>query len=367
MYKKQHYVPKFLLRKFSRSGADINLLALRTNSRILGASLKTQCYRDHYYGKDGSIEKGFSEMEAATSAVLGELSEDHLEGLSDEDLRVLLYFTHYQSLRTVGAEVEIKDMMRGVLMELLKTSPKISAEDIEGVGIEINTSTAETLILAAKTLPVLFDLKFKFLINPHELQFVISDNPVAFYNQFAENTKAFSYIQGATGLAAKGLQIFLPLSPRVQMALYDPATYQYGSPRKLTCGVSAKDVALLNRLQIIGADDCVYFLGELSTDKASEMIGIHEAWASSMAPVARTINIVKDGKMGKGIQTVRESIKIGAKFSFAQVIDTEKYAGYEMGTLPVRSQELIDLAQGYGEFLDEKVEEKKRDRADDDS
>jgi hypothetical protein len=42
----------------------------------------------------------------------------------------------------------------------------------------------------------------------------------------------FSRFESHTGLASKGLQIFVPLSPRLCLAIFDPSTYRYQSARR---------------------------------------------------------------------------------------------------------------------------------------
>lgn len=49
--KKQHFVPRFYLRKFSADGRSVNIWNLTNEKRIQGANLKNQCYKDYFYGE----------------------------------------------------------------------------------------------------------------------------------------------------------------------------------------------------------------------------------------------------------------------------------------------------------------------------
>jgi len=59
--KKQHYVPKFYLKRFTPNERLINLYNLKSRRNIIGASLSSQCYKDYMYGKDGRCDAEISE------------------------------------------------------------------------------------------------------------------------------------------------------------------------------------------------------------------------------------------------------------------------------------------------------------------
>ena len=94
--KRQHYVPRSLLKRFSVCEKQINLYLLASRRFIKQASLRDQCYRDYYYGKDAPIEDGFAAMEGHANVLLGDLTEATLDGLTDQQLWDLKMFVHYQ-------------------------------------------------------------------------------------------------------------------------------------------------------------------------------------------------------------------------------------------------------------------------------
>src|SRR5207237_4965802 len=98
-----------------------------------------------------------------------------------------------------------------------------------------------------------------FLVTDRVPGFVISDHPVVLYNQYAEHHADLQHCLGITGLAAKGLQMFLPLSPAVTLAVFDPSTYQYGGRERIVVRAGPQDVTYLNRLQAIQGVKCIYF------------------------------------------------------------------------------------------------------------
>jgi hypothetical protein len=57
--KSQHYVPQFIMRKISKDGRHVSLLALSSGKRIDGAKISKQCKGDYFYGYDQEMEKAF--------------------------------------------------------------------------------------------------------------------------------------------------------------------------------------------------------------------------------------------------------------------------------------------------------------------
>ena len=100
-------------------------------------------------------------------------------------------------------------------------------------------------------------LDCKFIVNLSELPLITSDAPVIFYNQLME--AAGNYI-GATALAAKGLQIFYPIHPRLMICLYDSNVYDLCRESDNCCATeSIEEVHQLNALQLINSDAQLFF------------------------------------------------------------------------------------------------------------
>ena len=74
---------------------------------------------------------------------------------------------------------------------------------------------------------ILLNLKWRLLINNTNLPFIISDNPVCLYNQFAEKRHC-----SLCGLALSGLQVFYPLTPHLGMFYFDGDIYKCRSVKR---------------------------------------------------------------------------------------------------------------------------------------
>lgn len=102
---------------------------------------------------------------------------------------------------------------------------------------------------------ILEDLKYHIIKNETQLEFHISDHPVFIYNWLYRNLEH----PGVTSLTSLGLQIFLPLSPKLTLCLYDPKIYKYGQRNLVTCISDSNDVDILNSFQIVNADSIIGF------------------------------------------------------------------------------------------------------------
>ncbi len=64
---------------------------------------------------------------------------------------------------------------------------------------------------------------------------------------------------GVTSLTAIGLQFFIPLSPKITLALYDPKVYKYGQRNSVTCISNNSDIEILNSFQLINSNSIIGF------------------------------------------------------------------------------------------------------------
>lgn len=172
--------------------------------------------------------------------------------------------------------------------------------------------------------------------------FILSDDPVVRVNQFAECHPKFRRYEGITGLAAKGLQIFLPLSATVCCVLYDANTYRCGGDQRV-CRLGIQDIRTLNILQARHAFECVYFLPRLTPH--DEIPGLLRAWAERppMAPLKRTERVFIDGDpdVHELLRFITPSLRVGRQFTFMETTDRDPYSYYDRVIVPVRSPTVL--------------------------
>jgi hypothetical protein len=352
--KNQHYVPRFLLRKFSRDGKSVALVVLTKGVAVLQAPLANQCSRDYFYGRDPAVENAFAEWEGETAARVRRLDVDALQGLSFRDLYQLRQFAHYQHLRTEGAARSVNSMVGGFAKAVLSESPDGPPPGLDDVTIGLKEPQHLALYNATTSTPLLLDLEVKFLVRSEPPGFVISDDPVVLSNQWAEHHPKFRTYRGLTGLGVKGIQMFLPLSPQVCMAVFDPATYRCGNSASRVRHIGRDDVNRLNRLQVLHAMKCIYYDPSWSPDldpiatRDLKVSGPSREWTIETGPKTNH----PDGTIRQLVVSIAPDVRIGANFDFAETIDMKPYDNYELAILPIRSADMLKFAEYYANRID---------------
>jgi len=343
--KRQHYVPRFILRKFSADDRNVGIMVLATDTRVERGPLAQQCYKDYYYGANGQIEKVFTCWENAFSKALDDLSVSHLEALKPEEINQVLLFTHYQSLRPVAAAEYIGNFSEDFSKIILEDFAKSNDIDLDTVSIRLEEPQYLLLYFAAFSSILSSDLEVKFLVSDKGLGLVLSDNPVTAYNQWAEHHPVFANNKGNNGLASRGFQQFLPLSPHICLATFDPKTYAYGSNQKRTCKIGLQDVRLLNTLQVLNANKCIYYDSRFTPSKELTRLQENRAHFSLYKKPETDKGPTMDSPNGKSVQFIRftkNSLKIGRKLSCIRVIDHSSYDDNDGTSVPIRSPKLME-------------------------
>ena len=361
--KRQHYVPRFVLRNFSKNGSQVPLVHLATGKRVPDASIARQCYGDYFYGDDNILEKSFSDEEAKWSKFFGDLDPSRLEQLSKDDLALIRLFMMYQHARTLGAAEHVDEMHSSLARMMLKDKisrdkgARFTPEDIDRLKIRLTNAANESIWQAVKSMPAFLDLSAKLIHTDRTPGFVLSDNPAVIYNQFVEKDEHLRHFPTSYGLLIKGLQMFMPLSPSVTLALFDPGVYQYGG-KKAVCKAGPKDITFLNEMQAVSAMSCLYFDEDRITDETlADLRATRKAHPSIYEQKAEFIER-EDGGSNRVFVTYRPDIRLGASLSFIRHTDGHSYADHQGASPPVRSQEQAQLGRDFGEALEEYVKEK---------
>ena len=255
--KKQHYVPRFYLKRFSRDGKKINIWNLQRKKKIYSAKLRTQCYRNYFYGKQLDVEKALGNVEGEMGKILTKLDEcrELPKPRSPEHHFIVLYVL-LQYYRTVYLAQSLNEMNDQITKHLFGNTAKAKGINMDKFKIVLQDVPRYALAHTVESYPLLLDLHYKLLINRTGVEFVTSDNPVVLYNHLFYFRKSGSN----TGLAQKGLQVFLPLDPNHILLLYDGSAYAVGKRTRDIVNVDlSKDILEINTLQMCSASSNVYF------------------------------------------------------------------------------------------------------------
>lgn len=258
--KRQHFVPRFYLRRYSKDGKSINIWNIRRQLKIVNANLKNQCYRDYFYGRDPIVEQTLSTVEGSAAQVLrsiGDTSRPPSPGSADHQFLVL--YILMQHARTLHMADELNAMTDDLAKHLVRGTKAFEGIDLSEFRVGLEEPARDALSIATSCYPLLFDLSYKVLVNRTDTEFVTSDNPVVLYNQLMSFRRDLSN----TGFSAKGLQIFLPVDPNHVILLYDTNVYRVGNSKRNVVYVNRKhEVDQLNVLQICSASENIYFRDE---------------------------------------------------------------------------------------------------------
>jgi hypothetical protein len=346
--KRQHYVPQMILRRFSRNETTTSLLVLSTGKIVESAPINRQCYEPYFYGADQGIEQVFAEEEGKIARHLGDLSAERLNAFSDDVLRDLVRFVYYQQARTRAAAEHLSNFTTAFIKSAARTTAKLNKatnfDHRKLESIRLRNAQNQSVLTATKMTPILLDLALKFVVTDRTPGFVIGDHPVVAYNQFAEHHPVLQHYPTLTGLALKGLQLFMPLSPSVMVAIYDPATYEYGGKSRI-CRAGPQDVRFLNQMQAVNAPDLI---------RVRRAHPSHFTKNVSEGAVTQS----ESGEPRQFVIVTHRDIKVGAKFSFIRTLDFRSYEDHRGPTIPTRSPELVELTEQYRDFVEEKMRQR---------
>lgn len=293
--KNQHYVPKFYLRNFSieLNNNQIGLFNIFSELYVEKGKLKTQGCKNFYYGEDGILENMLSNIEGYLATEIREIIDRfELPKKGSSGHENLLHFIALMDLRNptlIDYIRNSKELLRDRLLDAHKDAdvkslvPEISHE--EAIGISLSN-----LVEVVRNLK---DLDFKLLINETKYPFITSDFPIVKYNQFLEKKK---FPHGKTGYGNIGLQIFIPISPKLIILFYDAKIYKVGFKKQRNLTIkSTNDINNLNVLQFLNSYNIVYFNHEVSKKYIHEICYTSKKFKKANIPKSELTYIIKPG------------------------------------------------------------------------
>lgn len=314
--KSHHFVPHFYLRYFTRDGKRIDLFNISRKGLIRNAPLKGQCCRDYFYGKNIEHEQSLAETEGQTAELFRCIFRERRLPRPFTAGHVLLCFhVVTQANRTLSAANTLNELIDGMWKEILKHDPRAPKEGLQDVLIGYEDPGLVAIGHAMKTFPLLMDLEMRLLLAPKVAEFITSDNPIVMYNKFL----GWRTVGSNTGIASKGLVIFLPICPILTLVMFDKNVYHFGGSKSTTVALaSQKDVHELNVFQAASATENVYLYSSAANiykvvDKA---IPFRQAKKGIVQVVAE--NEHAQGK-SELIQTSHKDLRTDADLSFLRV------------------------------------------------
>lgn len=263
--KNQHYVPRLLLRNFAtehRKVYRIHLLDLARSDFRPNQSVANVCSENYFYDKDNAIEQ-FVEQNVETPAA-GEIqalcSANPIIEASPS--REVSRFISVQIARTAEALNQFQVFLNGMTKTMFREMARLNGFDEDAAEKARLVPTEPHLVSSRLALNgciawlLIHDLKQHLIINESPREFFISDHPVVHSNLYLHGLNIFS----SGSLSVAGAQIFVPISTRRLLCLYDSRIYKYGSKGSRISTTSSLDtVTALNVLQIRNSPQALMF------------------------------------------------------------------------------------------------------------
>jgi hypothetical protein len=251
--RKHHFVSRFYLKAFASDKGErqIHVYNLKRGLAIEGASLRDQCYGHRFYGEHDDLEDAFAEVEgiiapAIARAIEGQRAPEN----GSDDHKALIMFVALQNARTAAA------------MHRVQLAANLMADAVyDGAPpADFLTTEEDALTLSLYSLPEMMvglsDLRIHAIVAPDGHQFITSDHPVCRFNHYCHGIKGM----GVLGGVSRGLQIYVPLSSKVGVLLFDSGVYKVGKKGTAASSIATpEDVLRLNQLVFLAAHENLYF------------------------------------------------------------------------------------------------------------
>jgi Protein of unknown function (DUF4238) len=185
-----------------------------------------------------------------------------------------------------------------------------------------------------------------------------TDHPAVICNQFVEYHRRLSHYYGGEGLLAKGIQLIMPVSPRVCIVIYDPQTYACGSSRSRVVMAGRHDVRGINSLQAANANQCLYYHPDYMTDEEFDRIVVfRKKHRANVDPdlYHGPMYEYEDGSIRQKFVVAAKGLRVGLKFGCMQTIEKRLYADYDCPMVPLREGDIVDFNAGWVEQINAKT------------
>lgn len=250
----QHFVPKCHMKPFSleNEGSAINVYNHFGDKLISNAAVKRQCAKSYFYGKDLHLEKAFHAMEGKYGSIVNKIIRD-IDSVEKAELIFLREFVFLQMNRT-DASIKRQAAVRAGVDKLAHIGFEKYRKKLLDLSHEKMLAGAMRAYVGARE--TIQDLEVALIENKTRRDFITSDDPAIMINRV--------YLQRLGGrpfgTASVGVQIFMPLTPRVCLVCYDRDAYAVHNKSKHKILIkNVKDVDSLNELQFIKSQNNIYF------------------------------------------------------------------------------------------------------------
>lgn len=249
--KDQHFVPQFMLRYFQSKEHYIWAYDKHFN-KIEERSISKVAFKKFFYDlnegeAEGSLEGNLSKIETAAAPIIEKIIKARsVDILSEDDKGKMALFLAVQNARTITAQNDIQDFQKQFRMQINDFIKEMlgDADLLPDNTRELWRDNIEDKADEANVL-----LRKRWAILESDNEFYTSDHPLVKFNEFKREGR------GHLGLDSFGIQLFLPLTPSILLAIVCEKMPGL-IPKNFKCG--AETVEHLNSLQVRYAERFVF-------------------------------------------------------------------------------------------------------------
>lgn len=223
----QHYVPRFLLRKFGLGKKDrVHVFDKHKKSSFVSSAKAVAAeyglYDFSFMGEELTLEPGLAKLESVAARIFAAVeSRRWLPTPNSEDRGHMAGFLAVQLVRT-RAQMNLQKDLRQRMETYLRSQgmdESFFAPDPEvGEGENAERANfARQIVNAPKEYaPALLEKDWMLLQTRRKHPFLIGDHPLVMHNMRDTG------LRGNRGLMVEGIEIYLPISPTLTLALICP-------------------------------------------------------------------------------------------------------------------------------------------------
>lgn len=222
--KNQHFVPRFLLNNFCNIGTEKLFVFDKHTLKVFESNIRNLASEREFYdfelaGQRVTLEYGLANLEYKSSEIINKLiKEKSLAWLSESDKLTIACFIAAQFSRVKSTRLRYKSMNEKLKEKIvdLGFDPK-STEGYKDLSDNDVKALSSRMAVKGDFVPYFMN-KIWFLLETEETNpFFISDNPVVLQNY--NDLRPY----GNLGLCVKGIEIYIPLSKTLTLAMFCPS------------------------------------------------------------------------------------------------------------------------------------------------
>lgn len=225
----QHYVPKFMLRRFATKGdnlvyafdkhLDKGFQFSTSKKSKMGVAAERSLYDFEFHGVPMTLEPSLSALETKAAEVASEIIRfERIDPTWHEKKAALACFLAVQLARTkatLATQEDLNDRMEAYLRA--EGAPQEFFECDPALGDKENARKAYFARMISNAsrdwAPLLLDKVWHLLSTDDGDPFLLGDHPFTRFNEPGQG------LRGNLGLRSKGVQIYFPLSPTLALCL----------------------------------------------------------------------------------------------------------------------------------------------------